>query len=143
MEKKEINELSSAFQINNILLIESRFKRIPNVTFNNPEIKREITIDIEVNVIENKVSVFESLSFKQTFKDEEEVSAFIKMFGDFEKKDDSPLDTEEFGKINGSAIIYPYIREHFSQLTAKAGLGLIFLPPVNFVKMKSESQTKI
>ncbi|WP_129594581.1 protein-export chaperone SecB [Seramator thermalis] len=143
MEKKEINELSSAFQINNILLIESRFKRIPNVTFNNPEIKREITIDIEVNVIENKVSVSESLSFKQTFKDEEEVSAFIKMFGDFEKKDDSPLDTEEFGKINGSAIIYPYIREHFSQLTAKAGLGLIFLPPVNFVKMKSESQTKI
>ncbi len=143
MEKKEINELSSAFQINNILLIESRFKRIPNVTFNNPEIKREITIDIEVNVIENKVSVFESLSFKQTFKDEEEVSAFIKMFGDFEKKDDSPLDTEEFGKINGSAIIYPYIREHFSQLVAKAGLGLIFLPPVNFVKMKSESQTKI
>lgn len=143
MEKKEINELSSAFQINNILLIESRFKRIPNVTFNNPEIKREITIDIEVNVIENKVSVFESLSFKQTFKDEEEVSAFIKMFGDFEKKDDSPLDTEEFGKINGSAIIYPYIREHFSQLAAKAGLGLIFLPPVNFVKMKSESETKL
>ena len=107
MEKKEINELSSAFQINNILLIESCFKRIPNVTFNDPDIKREITIEIEVNAVENKISVIESLSFKQTFKDEEEVSAFIKMFGDFEKKDDSPLDTEEFGKINGSAIIYP------------------------------------
>jgi preprotein translocase subunit SecB len=44
------------------------------------------------------------------------------------------LNLDQFGHVNAAAIIYPYIREHLSNLSAKAGLGLIFLPPVNFAK---------
>ena len=33
------NQLESGFRINNLLLLESNFKRISNVSFNNPEKK--------------------------------------------------------------------------------------------------------
>jgi len=56
------------------------------------------------------------------------------MAGVFEKSGNSTLNLEQFGQINGAAIIYPYIREHLSSLSAKAGLGLIFIPPVNLTK---------
>lgn len=43
-------------------------------------------------------------------------------------------DYEEFGRINGAAIIFPYIREHITTLSLKAGIGVIIIPPINFVK---------
>ncbi|NCD10471.1 MAG: preprotein translocase, partial [Negativicutes bacterium] len=36
------------------------------------------------------------------------------------------------GNVNGAAIIYPYIREHLTSLSVKAGVGIILLPPANF-----------
>ncbi len=54
------------------------------------------------------------------------------MVGVFEKFGDSILDLENFGNVNGAAILFPYIREHLTNLTSKAGLGLIIIPPFNF-----------
>lgn len=132
MEEKK--DLESGFRIINILLLESSFNRIQNVVFNNPEIKQEVNVDVNVSVNGNTVGVAEQVIYKQIFNDIEQVSAVIKMAGVFEKSGDSPLDLEQFGQVNGAAIIYPYIREHLSSLSAKAGLGLIFLPPVNLTK---------
>lgn len=132
MEEKK--DLESGFRIINILLLESSFHRIQNVVFNNPEIKQEVNVDVNVSVNGNTVGVAEQVIYKQIFNDIEQVSAVIKMAGVFEKSGDSPLDLEQFGQVNGAAIIYPYIREHLSSLSAKAGLGLIFLPPVNLTK---------
>lgn len=134
MEEKK--DLESGFRIINILLLESSFNRIQNVVFNNPEIKQEVNVDVNVSVNGNTVGVTEQVIYKQIFNDIEQVSAVIKMAGVFEKSGDSPLDLEQFGQVNGAAIIYPYIREHLSSLSAKAGLGLIFLPPVNLTKKK-------
>jgi preprotein translocase subunit SecB len=132
MEEKK--DLESGFRIINILLLESSFNRIQNVVFNNPEIKQEVNVDVNVSVNCNTVGVAEQVIYKQIFNDIEQVTAVIKMAGVFEKSGDSPLDLEQFGQVNGAAIIYPYIREHLSSLSAKAGLGLIFLPPVNLTK---------
>ncbi|MDD3685152.1 MAG: protein-export chaperone SecB [Bacteroidales bacterium] len=132
MEEKK--DLESGFRIINILLLESSFNRIQNVVFNNPEIKQEVNVDVNVSVNGNTVGVAEQVIYKQIFNDIEQVTAVIKMAGVFEKSGDSPLDLEQFGQVNGAAIIYPYIREHLSSLSAKAGLGLIFLPPVNLTK---------
>ena len=134
MEEKK--DLESGFRIINILLLESSFNRIQNVVFNNPEIKQEVNVDVNVSVNGNTVGVAEQVIYKQIFNDIEQVTAVIKMAGVFEKSGDSPLDLEQFGQVNGAAIIYPYIREHLSSLSAKAGLGLIFLPPVNLTKQK-------
>ena len=135
MEEKK--DLESGFRITNILLLESSFNRVQNVVFNNPDIKQDINVDVNVSVNDKIVGVGLQVNYKQIFNDIEQVSAVIKMAGVFEKIGDSPLDLEQFGQVNGAAIIYPYIREHLSSLSAKAGLGLIFLLPVNLTKKKN------
>ncbi|MBN2764905.1 MAG: protein-export chaperone SecB [Paludibacteraceae bacterium] len=135
MEEEKKN-IESGFRIHNILLIESNFSRIETVEFNNPEIIQNVNIEVAVNVNpeNNMISVKQTLHYSQEFNGVEQVMAVISMIGVFEKYGDSPLDLEQFGHVNGAAIIYPYIREHLSNLSAKAGLGLIFLPPVNLTK---------
>lgn len=135
MEEEKKN-IESGFRIHNILLLESNFSRIETVIFNNPEIKQNVNIEATVNInpANNIVSVKQTLHYSQEYKGIEQISAKISMIGVFEKYGDSPLDLEQFGHVNGAAIIYPYIREHLSNLSAKAGLGLIFLPPVNLTK---------
>jgi preprotein translocase subunit SecB len=132
MENK--NQLESGFRITNLVLLESNFVRESNVTFNNPEIKQDINVEVGVNLLDNNVFVTETVKFSQVFNDVTEVSATIKMIGVFEKFGETQLDLEEFGQVNGAAIIFPYVREHLTNLSAKAGLGLIFLPPANFTK---------
>lgn len=128
------NNLESGFKINNLLLLESTFSRVINVTFDNPEVVQNIDVDVNVSVNENTVVVTEEIKYNQTFNEIQEVSAIIKMVGVFEKFGNSELDLENFGNINGAAIIFPYIREHLTNLTSKAGLGLIIIPPFNFTK---------
>ncbi len=128
------NNLESGFKINNLLLLESTFTRIVNVTFDNPDVIQNVDVDVQVTVNENIVVVTEEIKYNQTFNEVEEVSAIIKMVGIFEKVGDSILELEYFGNVNGAAIIFPYIREHLTNLTSKAGLGLVIIPPFNFTK---------
>ncbi len=131
------NNLESGFRINNLLLLESSFTRVINVTFDNPDIKQNINVDVNVSVNGNVVVVTEEIKYNQIFNEVEEVSAKIKMVGVFEKFGNSDLDLENFGNINGAAIIFPYIREHLTNLTSKAGLGLIIIPPFNFTRKEN------
>lgn len=135
MEEEKKN-VESGFRIHNILLVESNFTRIDTVVFNNPDIKQEVHINAEVSINpdSNLISVKQTLHYSQEFNGVEQVTAKISMIGVFEKYGDSPLNLEQFGHVNGAAIVYPYIREHLSSLSAKAGLGLIFLSPVNLTK---------
>ena len=126
------NNLQSGFKINNLLLLESNFSRVINVTFDNPAVIQSVDVDVQIEVNDNTVIVTEVVKYNQIFNDIQEVSATIKMVGVFEKFGDSVLDLENFGNINGAAIIFPYIREHLTNLTSKAGLGLIIIPPFNF-----------
>lgn len=131
------NNLESGFRINNLLLLESSFTRVINVSFDNPDIKQNINVDVNVSVNGNVVVVTEEIKYNQIFNGIEEVSAKIKMVGVFEKFGNSDLDLENFGNINGAAIIFPYIREHLTNLTSKAGLGLIIIPPFNFTRKEN------
>ena len=131
------NNLESGFRINNLLLLESSFTRVINVTFDNPDIKKNINVDVNVSVNGNVVVVTEEIKYNQIFNEVEEVSAKIKMVGVFEKFGNSDLDLENFGNINGAAIIFPYIREQLTNLTSKAGLGLIIIPPFNFTRKEN------
>lgn len=132
MEDK--NQLESGFRIQNILLLESSFNRIQAVEFENPDIKQDVDVNLSVSINENIVAVEEKVTYKQIIGEVTQVTAIIRMVGVFEKFGDSPLDLEQFGNVNAAAIIFPYIREHLTGLAAKAGLGLIFLPPVNLTK---------
>ena len=127
------NKMESGFGINNLILLESKFKRINNVQFEDANL--DLNIDTEVSVNNNIISVAETVSVKKTHNNTEQFSFLVKMVGIFECIGESQLkDYEKFGKINGAAIIFPYIREHITNLSMKAGLGPIILPPVNFTK---------
>lgn len=70
----------------------------------------------------------------------------IKMAGEFEVIGDQAFDWERFTKVNGPAIVFPYIRELVSDLTARVGRPVI-LPPINLValeksKIQEDAQNK-
>lgn len=128
------NKMESGFRINNLLLLESKFNRINNVQFKEERPNLNMNINTEVGVQDNIISVAETVTVTQKDGDTEQFSFIVKMVGIFECIGESPLTNHEaFGKVNGAAIIFPYIREHITNLSLKAGLGPIILPPVNFI----------
>jgi len=131
---RNTNKLDSGFQIKNIILAESSFSRIKNVIFEG-NIENNLQIHTEVDVNEKVITVAEEAIVVQKFQDMEQVNIKIKMVGVFECIGDSQLTNfEEFGNVNGAAILFPYIREHVTNLSLKAGIDPIILPPVNFTK---------
>lgn len=139
MIMENTRKVESGYNIKNLILLESNFRRESNVIFNDPQIIQDISVELDVQVSENtSVFVNEHIIYKQIFQEKIQVEASIKMVGVFEKIGDSQLDLEQFGNVNGPAIIFPYIREHITNLSAKAGLGLILIPPINFSGKKKQ-----
>lgn len=119
------------------MLLESSFTRLNNVVFDE-SVENDFNITSEVGVSEKVIIVTEEATIVQKNKDVEQVKIKVKFGGVFECVGESPItDLSEFGRINGAAIIYPYIREHVTSLSQKAEIGAIFLPPVNFTKTKN------
>lgn len=131
------NNTETGFQVNRILLMDCVFNRIPNVTFDNSQIIHNIDLNVNTQIDNNKVFVTVVLNFNQSNLDIKEVTCNIQMLGEFEKVGDVEIDLDTFGKVNGAAIIYPYIREQLSNMSLKSGIGNIILPPANFVKLNA------
>lgn len=128
----ENNKLESGFKITNLLLVDSHFSRINNVKF-GIDAKNDVDINTVVSVNGNSITVAEEVTLVQKYHDVEQVNIKVKMVGIFESIGESIIhDFNEFGRVNGAAIIFPYIREHITNITLKSGIGAIILPPVNF-----------
>ena len=135
------DNLQSGYKVINIFLMDSIFNRISQVTFEAEKLKPVLNIDIKTNFDNNKIIVSETLVYESIVNNIKEVTATITMLGVFEKFGDSPsVSPTDFGNINGPAIIYPFIREHLSSLSLKAGIGQLLIPPVNFVKKTQEEK---
>lgn len=126
--------MDSGFVIEKLLLLESNFKRIDNVSFDE-NVRNNLDINVEVGVQGDMINVVETARVIQTSGEINQVEIMVKMVGVFKKQGDSELkDLESFGNINGAAIIFPYIREHISNLSVKAGINPLIIPPVNFTR---------
>ena len=137
MEK--INNNGSGFQLKSIILVDSHMSRKPNVNFK--ELQLDVEIGTGVGVKDNVVNVKLSVNVKQMENGIAQSEVSATMVGTFEKTGESPLnDMEEFGRINGASIIFPFLREHIANLAMKAGLGPVMLPPVNFQKLNKNKQ---
>ena len=112
--KLDQEKSETGFKILNLLLMESEFKRASKVSFNETGIDVKVDINVETNILDSKVVVKELLTFEQTFADTKEIVSRITYIGVFEASGESGVSLEEFGNVNGAAIIFPYIREHFS-----------------------------
>ena len=133
------NNIESGFKIINLILMDSQFKRDVSVTFGEiPGKASKVHVDVNCEVNANQVVVKETLTLQLTNNDKTEVSAIVVMVGVFIKVGEIPMSLEEFGKKNGAAIIFPFIREHISTLCLKAGLGQLLLPLINFQILNQE-----
>lgn len=95
--------------------------------------KNDVEINTEVSVNGSSIIVAEEVILVQKYHEVEQVNIKVKMIGIFESIGESIIcDFNEFGKVNGAAIIFPFIREHITNITLKSGIGAIILPPVNF-----------
>jgi len=132
------NKLESGFKINNLILVESSFSRISSVAFEK-EIANDFNINVEVAVQDKKIIVAEEATLIQKVQDIEQFKFKVRMIGIFECTGETAItNLDEFGRINGAAIIFPYIREHITGISLKAGLGAIILPPANFTKIEKQ-----
>jgi len=130
----------NSYKLLSIILIESFFKRAPFIDFSNDKLHNGINIDIKNSINENILGVTVTLNFISKIEDKEVISSEIKMVGNFEFSKETNIPLDDFGKINAPAIIFPFIREHLSNVSMKAGIQPILLPPINFVNLAKEKK---
>lgn len=134
-----MKNLDSGFNVKNIVLAESSFYRLPKLSFGE-EVNNVFDINVEVAIDGKIITVYETVALIQKFQDVEQFKFIVKMIGVFECTGESQItDFDEFGKINGAAIIFPYIREYVTNISLRAGIGTIILPPINFTKMEKRN----
>lgn len=125
-----IKDKQSGFNVESILLTESSFTRKGKINFSESE--QEVSFETGVGSKDNTVNV----KLTNKLKDEEQYKIVVSFVGVFKRTGNSQiLDNEQFGRINGAAIIFPFVREHIANIALKAGLGSVILPPVNFTKI--------
>lgn len=129
------------FKLLNIILIESSFKREPQIDFDNQDLHNNINIDVQ-NSTENSNILYVTviMDFDTSVDNKKFISSKIKMLGVFEFGEKLPLSLDSFANINAPAIIFPFIREHLSNVSMKAGIQPILLPPINFVKLAEDKK---
>ncbi|WP_415060282.1 protein-export chaperone SecB [Flavobacterium sp.] len=130
----------NSFKLLNIVLVESSFKRAIHIDFSNKNLKNNIDIDIQNSINENILGVSLTLKFNTSIEKEIVISSEIKMAGNFEFTKNTNISLDDFGNINAPAIIFPFIREHLSNTSMKAGIQPILLPPINFVDLAKKKK---
>lgn len=135
---ENIKEKHSGFKVESILLTDSSFSRKGKINFKDSE--QEVSFETGVGAKENIVNVKLTTTVLNKYEGEEQYKIEVSMVGVFKRTGNSEItDNEQFGRINGAAIIFPFIREHIANIALKAGLGSLILPPVNFTKINKEN----
>lgn len=131
---ENINQTKSGFRVKSILLTESQFSRKGNIDFEKS--KQEVTFETAVGSKDNIVNVKLTTTVTNKLQDDVQYKIEVTMVGVFERDGDTKIENnDEFGRVNGAAIIFPFVREHIANIALKAGLGSVILPPVNFTKV--------
>lgn len=113
-----------------ISLVEEIFhreKKVPKVL--------NISLKLESRIYNIEKQYFNELSVFVKGSDEEGNEAlklefmFVGRFSTLEGSENMEID--KFMQENSSALMYPYIREHISLITQKAGVAPVLLPPMN------------
>ena len=134
---ENIENTKSGFKVESILLTESQFSRKGNIDFSNS--KQEVSFETGVGTKGSVVNVKLTTTVTNKLQDEVQYKIEVTMVGVFKRNGESEIkDNEEFGRVNGAAIIFPFVREHIANIALKAGLGSIILPPVNFTKVNKD-----
>jgi len=98
----------------------------------------KLNIDLDFNVANNfgpePLQLQTVLTLKINHKLKETETTFkleVSVVGLFEEMPGSPLKIQEFANIQAPALLFPYLRETVTSITAKSLVGPFILPPIN------------
>jgi len=127
------------FKIARIRLIETHFSIIPQFQSEKDKpIEILSNVDLKYNKIKNGIRIVVSVfsdSEKQPFR----FSASWEGLFTFDKMP-SNTELDRIAQINCAAIVFPYVRESVADLTRRANMPPVNLPPFNFVAMYEEQK---
>ncbi len=126
-----------------ILLINERFNRVPYIP---EELKIDINFETTLDKSDNSFSN-ETTTKLICLSDEgddvvlELEFTFVGIFSIIEVEEN--MDIRLFMEQYSPAIIFPYIREHITSITQKAGISPILLPPLNILAMTKNIENNL
>ena len=123
---------------------------LPNIMFRlNPSFKPkggkvEITTSVDVDYSCNGTDLTVQVRVEMPDGEHSPFVFVVEGVGRFALVEVPPVDVlEVIARINGAAMIFPYVREAIADLTRRAGVPPLHLQPVNFVEMmKAEKVEK-
>ncbi|PKM89541.1 MAG: hypothetical protein CVU87_05170 [Firmicutes bacterium HGW-Firmicutes-12] len=100
--------------------------------------KSNVVFDVKHNWSDKEGKYISELSTSlRLVSDDKEVlkleTTFVGTFSVIDGQEN--MDIEEYIKNNSPALILPYIREHISCITQKAGIKPFLLPPINIIAL--------
>jgi preprotein translocase subunit SecB len=138
--------MAESYNLIHVVLIASNFERKPTVqtidgtALNNASITTSRLTgeaDPTLNIV---VDVEIYLPDKENF----DVKILVKMVGIFKKDETNSsrlVEFEHFAKSIAPNYVFPFVREHISSLSQKAGLPPILLPLVDFEELAKNPTT--
>jgi preprotein translocase subunit SecB len=67
----------------------------------------------------------------------------VNILGIFEEQKDSAISLKSFSEIQAPALLFPYLREAITSITARSPMGPLILPPTNVLALIKEGQASI
>lgn len=128
-------------EFDSVILEKLNFNRDVSTIHPKMNLKVEFNISSTVNSDKTKATIL----LEVTIKDSEQSNFFIdcEMVGHFSViQGDENLDLNQFLNINAPALIFPYVRETISNITMRAGIKPIILPPMNMQLVKKSTSNK-
>lgn len=128
----------SGIQLKRILLNESLFSLKDYNDIPDPK-DFSMNVSFSHNIEDSNYAVKVTVVIRNDKNAEESnLNVSVTMTGLFEKESPLPFPDDQFVKVNGPAIIYPYIRQHIRMLSLDSGIPPILLPVVNFSALYEE-----
>lgn len=136
-----MEKIKSGYTIQGIHLVKSNFERPKYIPKDQLKNIIDLTINSEAkndNIICELTTDFKILDQKE----EVAVKLGVTFRGVFQKVGETKLEIDYFANVNAPAIMYPFVREHITNISLKCGYNAVFLPPYNFQHFYHERLAK-
>ncbi len=125
---------NTQFRLNRVSLVKSVFE-LKTIGF-QPSDKLSVDINTSFNASDESIIVFVEVKVSDS-NQPEELTLAVRMAGEFSinkpSEDGTNMSVDQFTKVNGPAIIYPYVRQVVRHLTLESSMpSPVILPIVNF-----------
>jgi len=139
-EPQDRPERSSGVKLVRIIPIKVAFDVNPSP---DPKItSATVNVALQSMISTDQKSLFLTVGVKVAHAENGPYQLEVVFAGEYQKEEGAEInwDWDKFSRANGAAIIFPYVREMVTNLTARIGAPL-FLPPINIAALAASEPT--